>query len=318
MIYIIVFKRKSSWKEIKKHIFTWPSKRYGGTLNNYNGYLYLYGGYNYVGNHNPLNDLNVYNIKSNKWKRIKSKFNSPSCSQHTTSIYNHYLIIFGGLCNKQRERICHNDIYIFNILTNTWKIIKSNNKPIPRFAHGMCIINNKLIIHGGLDVNNIPLNDIHSISLNDNILNDNKPSTVHWNTIHANMDPVFSHLMVPISDISHSFIVFGGRKKYKITEYNRELILYKHYPSNGDTFIRAYFRQLYSDILIPDLVLHLIIQYFGMLDQKYSYKCTPINSRGGHNGCILYSNNNRYLFIFGGWLHNALNDCYLIHINRLS
>lgn len=66
-------------------------------------------------------------------------------------------MVFGG---KMSARTYNNDIFLYDIELNYWKIVITWNKPQLRCEHAMKVINNELIIHGGYN-DNRTLNDLY-------------------------------------------------------------------------------------------------------------------------------------------------------------
>ena len=122
-----------------------------------------------------MNELNWTLIQS------KSDLNNSSRRSHTLNVLNNCLYVFGGE-NEPRIPI-DNDLHVFDLKTNEWSIIKSNEKsPSPRLGHSSCSFNNKLFIFGGrqsVDMEESSLNDLYSFNTDSNewtlLECDNKP-----------------------------------------------------------------------------------------------------------------------------------------------
>ena len=142
-------------------------------------------------------------------------------------IYKEYLILFGGINNINGTWKGYNDIYIYDCDNNIWNKFECNNKPRKRYWHGMCIVNSKLIVYGGLDVDDVHVNDTYSINV-DNIINNNRPT---WITVNTNIPPLCAHLLLFNQD---KLYCFGGenQNRRKHTE-NNDLLIYDTNTKNA-------------------------------------------------------------------------------------
>jgi N-acetylneuraminic acid mutarotase len=132
-----------------------------------NDIVYIYGGAycknnNHIGN---FNDLYEWRIKTNNFKKIEYTNNMrPVASCATTlSSYQNNLYLFGGLYSGGFS----NDMFIFNINSNTWLKFE-NQTPPPRWGHIMCNYKNYLILHGGSNMETV-LNDLWIFDITNNI-----------------------------------------------------------------------------------------------------------------------------------------------------
>ena len=270
-----------------------------------------------------LNDLWEFNIKSKKFKEIKVNSNNPpkSC-KHKSVIYKHYIILFGGTTYENQSWICHGEIYLFNIKKNEWNIIECSNKPESRFDHGMCVIDDRLVISGGVNSTDVSMNDMYYIDIND-VINNKSPTWIEIDDIFDgfNMGNVHTHLMVSSNYIIY---MFGGSGIYNNFSANNNLIKYVNYNMSFGSmkldFVRRYIisRILINkkDINIPELVIHSISNHLCFNNKMTTYSINDISKRMHHNGCIIYINNICYMFIFGGYNgFRQINDSYLIKIS---
>ena len=269
---ILVSLKQSKWNDIKRKNI-WPTSKKGTTINYYNGNIYLYGGS--IDKYTFSNQLWKYNVNDNIWQKMITYNETPKCSGYKMVLYKNYLILFGGYAMIKNKYIFYDDIFMYNCDNNTWNKFKCNNKPRKRYWHGMCIVNNKLIVYGGLDVKDKHINDMHSINVDD-IINDNSPE---WIKINDRISPLYGHLMVGNQDKLYCFggcgQMFGKRLR------NNDLLIY-----DGNDF-----------------------------NAKTSHKMKTIEQRSSHNGCIIHLNGKDYIFIFGGYQGNySFNDSFLIYI----
>ena len=121
--------------------------------------------------------LNSDDENEGEWTKIKTEGPTPGERYgHSLNFLNPYFVLFGGNCNPNLS----NDIWIININNNTnyhWikidYINDKNNIPVERLYHSSEVCKygkskNKLIIFGGRDSKNNPLNDLWALELKDN------------------------------------------------------------------------------------------------------------------------------------------------------
>ena len=244
-------------------------------MNYYDENLYLFGGS--IDKNTFSNELWKYSINENIWYNIVTGYDTPTCSGHRMVTFKNYLILFGGYTMINKKWMCYNNIYIYDCDKKMWNKIECNNKPLARYQHAMCIVNNNLIINGGLDINDKQLNDMYSISIN-NIINNNSPE---WIKINNNIPPLFGHLML---FNEHKLYFFGGKNKSN-----------GHYISNHGLLI-------YDD---------------NNFNTTAICKTDGANRRCSHNGCIIHLNGKDYIFIFGGFNERrTFHEAILIYIQQ--
>jgi N-acetylneuraminic acid mutarotase len=101
------------------------------TCNVYQGKMYLFGGS--TGGKENIN-MYVLDLFKNQWSILKTKpkngddNNLPiTRDEHSSFIYNDYMVIFGGFAFGERT----NDIYKFHFKTNSWEKFILNEQPLP-------------------------------------------------------------------------------------------------------------------------------------------------------------------------------------------
>ena len=312
---------KYKWIQIKKQDNTkWPTERAGNTLD-YHAKLkniYLYGGRNdqLYGLSHELDDLWCFNIKSKKWKRIETGWmkeerqdKSHKCK---SVIYKDYIIFFFS-------GFPQNAIYALNCLNETWNVYRFNNIPSERTNYGMCIIENIIVIYGGINNDltlDVPkqcsyaderLRCLYSINI-DNLLNkmDDK-----WIEINLTMPWISDHTLLcdnkRMYSIGHMETYSGYKGPMVSVAY-----LFKH------EFYQRYF-SVHSKSFIPSVVTNEIEKFIGKHYDIYfgkyiRYNSDVINLTQNHNGCVIYIKKEPYIFIFGGISHIYLNDSFLIKL----
>ena len=172
------------WKKINiKNKDSIPKERAAhAAASNEKGQMAIYGGSTTTGGLAEdilyLFSLNIKDENEGEWKKIKTKGDTPGERYgHSLTYLNPYFVLFGGNFNPNLS----NDVWIININENTdyYQWIKINyindkdNIPIERLYHSSEMCNygkykNKLIIFGGRNSKNIPLNDLWCLDIKDN------------------------------------------------------------------------------------------------------------------------------------------------------
>lgn len=216
---------KSKNKKIDKNfwqIFPYtgdiPSYLYGHTLNYIKNFLILFGGISSKNRTEYNNNLYILDTenKNSSWICIKSDNNFP-CERghHTSCIYNNNLIIFGGR-NIFSESL--NDLWELKILDSSnieWKEITKKNPNLltKRYYHTMTILNNLLIIIGGITKSpkdKLPL-EVYDLSNNK-----------YYQFIDAQ---IYQHRAIRIKE---KIYVFGGTSNKLVKIYLSKL--FKNFP----------------------------------------------------------------------------------------
>ena len=172
------------WKKINiKNKDSIPKERAAhAAASNEKGQMAIYGGSTTTGGLAEdilyLFSLNIKDENEGEWKKIKTKGDTPGERYgHSLTYLSPYFVLFGGNFNPNLS----NDVWIININDNTdyYQWIKINyindkdNMPIERLYHSSEMCNygkykNKLIIFGGRNSKNIPLNDLWCLDIKDN------------------------------------------------------------------------------------------------------------------------------------------------------
>ena len=172
------------WKKINiKNKDSIPKERAAhAAASNEKGQMAIYGGSTTTGGLAEdilyLFSLNIKDENEGEWKKIKTKGDTPGERYgHSLTYLSPYFVLFGGNFNPNLS----NDVWIININENTdyYQWIKINyindkdNMPIERLYHSSEMCNygkykNKLIIFGGRNSKNIPLNDLWCLDIKDN------------------------------------------------------------------------------------------------------------------------------------------------------
>jgi len=190
-----------------------PSERYsaGFAYSTDNSSFIVHGGRDETGN--ALNDLHIYNIKTNKWIQY-------AADKKLSGRYGHYIVyigsdkflLFGGL--GQNGYFC--DTWIYNIKDNSWSQKNYEIKPSSRAYFSMVFAGdlNRVFLFGGTDGPNV-YNDLWYYD----VINDS------WSFIVTLSSPTkrFGH-GISYDSKRKLLIVFGGQFNY--TSYYDDLWLY--------------------------------------------------------------------------------------------
>ena len=170
-------------------------------------------------------ELNLECENEGKWDKIESKGTRPGQRYgHSLNYLKPYLILFGGNLNPQLM----NDIWLMNMNKKekddyTWiKIDIDKEKPIPteRLYHSSCLCengkyNNNLIIFGGRNSQNKPLNDLWALTLESKEENEETQNEI-IEAIWTELKPINKDNFIP--RINHSMLfykelllIFGGK-----------------------------------------------------------------------------------------------------------
>jgi hypothetical protein len=166
--------RKSLIKETKFYFYKIlyqnnkiPNSRVQATWTRHlNNNLLLFGGLS----SNISTDLWNYDTIRNSWKKIKYsneiKFNAKY--GHSTVLYNECLYFLGGNLNINKIKYPMEDILMFNLKTNSMKILNFNKENLKkkkyffkvplRRNHISELIGWNLVVHGGIDIEKEYLN----------------------------------------------------------------------------------------------------------------------------------------------------------------
>ncbi len=216
------------WKKINiKNKDSIPKERAAhAAASNDNGQMAIYGGSTTSGGLSEdclyLFSLNAKDESEGEWTKIKTIGPTPGERYgHSLTYLNPYFVLFGGNFNPKLS----NDIWIINVTNNkkdNYQWVKlnfvndSNNIPVERLYHSseVCTYGkykNKLIIFGGRDTKNNPLNDLWALDIKD----DNKgewiklyPNTNKNNDNKNNLTPRINHTMLFYDNF---LIILGGK-----------------------------------------------------------------------------------------------------------
>ena len=126
--------------------------------------------------------------------------------------WNKRIVIMGGakmFDKRTNRRECLNDILIFDPIFLTWELILPKNYCEPRHHHAACLINDTLLIHGGIDIKDTYCSSICLLKLS----NPDK-----WNTIETTSNSPGEIAYHSIQAVVKDVYCFGGRNKDYISD----------------------------------------------------------------------------------------------------
>ena len=121
----------NTWRNITPTDETAPNVRYQHTSIYYDNKMVVFGGD--TGNYNYVNDVWEFDLKTNTWRNITpTDGTAPNVrSQHTSIYYNNKMVVLGGTTHMGRL----NDIWEFDLTTNTWRDITLTPQPPINIAY---------------------------------------------------------------------------------------------------------------------------------------------------------------------------------------
>ncbi|OBZ91336.1 Kelch domain-containing protein 3 [Choanephora cucurbitarum] len=185
--------------------------------------LFVFGG-----GGNVTDEIHVLDLHTMRWETVKNTKGTAPCRRygHTASLWNNYIIIFGG-CNEHQD-YC-DDIHVFDIQSLIWFQPKINESVPARYLHSASVYDDKLFIYGGFAKNSgcslctYVLNDLCVLDL----------KTFKW-TRYPGVPPRYNHSATLI-----------GRKMY----------IYAGKDEHGNTISDLFVINLNAPPYTPHLVL---------------------------------------------------------------
>ncbi|GMI93194.1 hypothetical protein like AT1G51550 [Hibiscus trionum] len=190
-----------------------PTPRASHSLNFVSGCLVLFGGGCEGGRH--LDDTWAAYIGNNsqkiiKWQKIQTGIPSGRFG-HTCVVIENYLVLFGGI-NDRGDR--HSDTWLGQVsiheslgISLSWRLLDvGSTSPPPRGAHAACCTSSRrMVVHGGIGLNGVRLDDTWVIELSENKCF----GTWHQIVSHPSPPARSGHSLTCISETQT--ILFGGR-----------------------------------------------------------------------------------------------------------
>ena len=146
------------WEQVVQKGIQKPGKIAYHTLTKHGSKAYLFGGSN-LGKDN--NKMFQFDIETSEWKAIGDLNNERivqpvTRDEHSANLWNDTIVIFGGNVKGFKS----NDLWLYHINENKWEEIKIDSSPCERSNQAAALINDKLYIFGGKDIENNKLSDL--------------------------------------------------------------------------------------------------------------------------------------------------------------
>lgn len=205
---------KKEWKELKTKGQPPTKRQFQGSCL-LDDKLIIFGGFC---SRIAVNDLHILSLEKNEWNEIPKNEQIGSIPEvvtdHLCFAKDHFLYVFGGNIGDQGNQNSKENVYQFNFITNTWKIIQTRSPHPERLS---CfdghLIDNKMFIFGGFYLQSIEnfgmTNRLHVFDL---IKED-------WEEIQALSPPPkrYKHSVTVNND---DIFVFGGLTAFEDDEKN--------------------------------------------------------------------------------------------------
>jgi len=124
-------------------------------------YLLVFGGHRYEreGEFTYFNDIQVFDITTNKWKQIRaSGLEVAPRYGHSATLVGDRMFVFGG---KGTNGNLYRDMVVLDIKNWVWApVVSQSVSPPARMQHASLQIGRKIVIHGGWDSVSPSYNDI--------------------------------------------------------------------------------------------------------------------------------------------------------------
>lgn len=141
-----------------------PRDEHSAVLDEPNSQMVIFGGFQ---DGERTNEVAIYNLKTNVWQKVKLSDNAKrpcARSGHSAVVHNGVMYIFGG---KAENSIKLNDLWGFNLQTQTWSKITPVDDVVPdtRSGHSSCIYDGLIMVFGGIFEVTKELNDVCAFSI---------------------------------------------------------------------------------------------------------------------------------------------------------
>jgi len=174
---------------------TGPAENYGHSVSKFNNLLISIGG-----NNGAINHTNIYTYNLDTGNTNDYPVTDTDTLYGTSHIYNNELYYIGG---KNQSGVA-NKMVIFKDLPifQNKEVLET---PFRLHKHGSCIIDNYLVVYGGIDENEKPSNKIYIFNL----------VTRTWNKYKTITEPRYGHCLL---NIDNEPFVIGGVKYMNSSE----------------------------------------------------------------------------------------------------
>jgi hypothetical protein len=124
-----------------------PGCRYGHTVCQYRGRIYMYGGRN--DEEGSFSDVDCYDTTHNIWLKLHPSGDGPSSRDgHACTLLGNEMIVHGGFASRVIK--FSGDMYAFNLDEHTWRKFPKRGERVPeRDFHVATVVGNKVVVFGG-------------------------------------------------------------------------------------------------------------------------------------------------------------------------
>jgi len=262
--------------------------------------IFIFGGH-----HTPqarLNDTWFLNCKDFEWHRVGKDADNLTNSASTigapepranagSCLYQGKIYLFGGHGGVSYERKAYNDLYCFDIETETWeKLIPSNSPPDGRGGLSLFASDGNIYIYGGWN-QEMQYNDIQFFNL----------ETKEWTSPDIfNEVPRWNHSGVLVEAIpTWKFFIFGGEQ----AEYNEGSARSFGEYVNTSCFLDLGTMRWTKFASDPDA--------YDNIPKPREY-CAMT-----YTGLMQAESKDRRLIIYGGWNNGWFDDLYSLNVAKI-
>jgi len=257
------------------------------------------------GHHSPqtrLNDTWMFHVKDLEWRRIGEKKDKENTTNQPSDIggpgpranmgsclFKNKIWVFGGHGGLNYQRIAYNDLYSFDLETETWeKHIPNGSPPDGRGGHSLFAVDgeagDKLFVYGGWN-QEMQYNNIWQYDFN----------TKEWSDPDIfNEVPRWNHCSLLIEAIpTWKFFIFGG----ECAEYN-------------EGAARSFGQYVNSSCFI-DLGAMRWSTFASDIETQ------AVMPKPREYAAMTYDNRDQRLIVLGGWHNGWLDDLYTLKVAKI-
>lgn len=175
---------------------------------------------------------------------------------HTLTAFNDsYLILFGGVSEykeKLKDRCFYSDVWTYNVIKNTWKIIEFAGGMIKnRKNHSACIYKGYYLVYGGVDESEEIINELSWVNFANAMSEEKEKDKEKLNNFGNNPFAILSSMCSPTALNTKN----RWRSKKLEARYNHQMLVFQ--SQSRDYLAVCGGRNAQSDI-IGDLALYQI------------------------------------------------------------
>ncbi len=143
---------QKTWTQVVTSGNNPPAARFGHTITAFDGYAYLFGGYDKYGL--CCDEMHMLNLSDHAWVllNVPAQWKGLIERYHHTAVpYRRSLFVFGG---KNLKSFCKEQLLEFHVDTKDWSVISTiGSPPTRRCGHCACVVQNSMYVTGGREEN---------------------------------------------------------------------------------------------------------------------------------------------------------------------